>query len=285
MAKNKLKRLRRTILFSIVLVLTVITIYQDLNVTNTFYDLTFDNLPDNFSGYRIAQVSDLHNASFGAKNSQLIDSLRTNKPDIIVITGDLVDSNHTDLSVALDFVKEAGKIAPTYYVTGNHEARIGPLYDELEKGLLDLDVKVLRNQTVTLKQGQDMIKLIGLDDPSFLGQDNHISLNSVEGLLEGLLLEKDHFIILLSHRPELFDVYTNQSINLVFSGHAHGGQFRIPFLGGLVAPNQGLFPKYDSGVFNQGQTQMVVSRGIGNSIIPIRINNQPEVVYVNLLKK
>ena len=89
----------------------------------------------------------------------------------------------------------------------------------------------------------------------------------------------------LSHRPELFDVYVEEEVDLVLTGHAHGGQFRLPVIGGLVAPNQGLFPKYDSGMFVEDDTHMIVSRGIGNSIIPLRINNPPEIVVVKLTAK
>ena len=90
------------------------------------------------------------------------------------------------------------------------------------------------------------------------------------------------YTVLLSHRPELFAVYAEQGIDLVFSGHAHGGQFRLPILGGLIAPNQGLFPQFDAGQFTSGQTAMLVSRGIGNSVIPIRINNRPQIVVAEL---
>ena len=100
--------------------------------------------------------------------------------------------------------------------------------------------------------------------------------------LQALKGDKDAYTILLSHRPELFDIYVKSGVDLVLSGHAHGGQFRLPFLGGLVAPNQGLFPEYDSGLYTSGNTNMIVSRGIGNSIIPIRFNNRPEVVLLEL---
>ena len=100
--------------------------------------------------------------------------------------------------------------------------------------------------------------------------------------LEELHSEKDGFTILLSHRPELFDTYADQGMDLVLSGHAHGGQFRLPFIGGLVAPNQGLFPKYDAGIYTEDNTNMLVSRGVGNSILPFRINNRPEVILIEL---
>jgi predicted MPP superfamily phosphohydrolase len=96
------------------------------------------------------------------------------------------------------------------------------------------------------------------------------------------LISEEEFTLLLSHRPEMFDTYVEKDVDLVFSGHAHGGQFRIPFVGGVFAPNQGLFPKYDSGIYSEGNTTMVVSRGIGNSAFPFRINNRPEVILVEL---
>ena len=100
--------------------------------------------------------------------------------------------------------------------------------------------------------------------------------------LKNLIDDESGYTILLSHRPELFETYMDGGIDLVFSGHAHGGQFRLPFIGGLVAPNQGMFPKYDAGLYTDGGTSMVVSRGIGNSIIPFRFNNRPEIVLVEL---
>ena len=100
--------------------------------------------------------------------------------------------------------------------------------------------------------------------------------------LNTLMEQETAYAILLSHRPELFETYAACGVDLVLSGHAHGGQFRLPFIGGLIAPNQGLFPKYDAGLFTDGNTNMIVSRGIGNSIIPIRFNNRPEIVLLEL---
>ena len=101
--------------------------------------------------------------------------------------------------------------------------------------------------------------------------------------LNNLADTESSYIILLSHRPELFESYVSCNIDLVLSGHAHGGQFRLPFIGGLIAPDQGIFPKYDAGLFTNGSTNMIVSRGLGNSIIPIRFNNRPEVIVIELL--
>ena len=125
---------------------------------------------------------------------------------------------------------------------------------------------------------------MGIDDPSF--QEDYLFGDSgsvAQQAIENLQNESDGYTILLSHRPELFDLYVDTGMDLVFSGHTHGGQFRLPFIGGLVAPNQGFFPKYDAGRFSKGNTTMIVSRGVGNSIIPIRFYNRPEIV-VTMLK-
>ena len=245
------------------------------------YAISSSKLPDAFDGFRIAQISDLHNAEFGKDNSNLLTLLREAEPDIIVITGDLVDSYHTDIDIALRFAEDAIKIAPCYYVTGNHEARI-PEYKALKTGLASAGVVVLDNQRMELVQNGEVIALIGVNDPSFrtdylLGDSTAVMSGTLKELTEN-----DAYTILLSHRPELFDTYVASGVDLVFSGHAHGGQFRLPFIGGLVAPNQGLFPEYDSGLYIEGRTNMLVSRGIGNSIIPIRFNNHPEIIVVTL---
>ena len=246
------------------------------------YTVTSDELPDSFNGFRIAQVSDLHNAEMGKDNEKLISILKDATPDIIVITGDMIDSRNTKVDVALYFAEQAIKIAPCYYVTGNHEARVDE-YGDLKDGLLELGVIVLEDARVEIELSGEIITLIGVDDPSFqtdylFGDDETV----MKSKLDELTSEDDGYTILLSHRPELFDIYVGSGVDLVFSGHAHGGQFRIPFVGGVVAPNQGVFPKYDAGIFTEGNTNMVVSKGVGNSIIPFRVNNRPEVILIEL---
>ena len=198
----------------------------------------------------------------------------------------MIDSRNTDVEIALQFAKEAVKIAPCYYVTGNHEARVSK-YDEIKTGLTELGVIVLADERLEIEKDGQRIRLLGVDDLSF--QTDYLFGNSasvMQHTLQGLVDEEDMYTVLLSHRPELFEVYTEGNIDLVLSGHAHGGQFRLPFVGGLVAPNQGLFPKYDAGLYTDGNTNMVVSRGIGNSVFPLRFNNRPEVILIELkLKK
>mgnify|MGYP003301199122 CR=1 FL=1 len=240
-------------------------------------------MPKAFDKFRIAQVSDLHNAEMGKDNQKLVSMLEKAAPDIIVITGDMIDSRNTNVNIALAFAEKAMQIAPCYYVTGNHEARVIE-YGELKEGLKELGVTVLENARIELVVSGEKIVLIGVDDPSFktdylFGEDESV----MNGELKKLIKEEDGYTILLSHRPELFEAYVDNGVDLIFSGHAHGGQFRIPFAGGIAAPNQGLFPQYDSGVYTEGNTNMLVSKGIGNSIIPFRVNNRPEVIVAELL--
>ncbi len=230
-------------------------------------------LPESFDGFRIAQISDLHNAEFGPENKKLLELLRESEPDIIVITGDLIDSRSTDIGIALEFAEKAVQIAPCFYVSGNHESRIAD-WERLRQGLIDAGVTVLEDEKVKLERNGETITVIGLSDPDFhkpFAED-----------LRTLTAGEEGCTILLSHRPESFGLYAHCAVDLTFSGHAHGGQVRIPFIGGLIAPHQGFFPEYDSGLYCEGESRMLVSRGLGNSIIPLRINNRPEILVAVL---
>ena len=270
------------IIVAIILVLVVWIRWGNTALEINEYKIVSNSVPQNFDGFRIAQVSDLHNAEFGEGNSKLLELLSQTEPDIIVLTGDLIDSRNTDIEIALAFAREALKIAPVYFVSGNHEARVIE-YEDLKMGLAEAGVIVLENQKVEITREGESITLMGIDDPSF--QENYLFGDS-EGVakqaIETLLRVSDGYTVLLSHRPELFELYVETGMDLVFSGHAHGGQFRLPFIGGLVAPNQGLFPKYDAGLFSEENTNMIVSRGVGNSIVPVRFNNRPEIILVTL---
>ena len=266
----------------VILCLGIWTLWGNIALEVNEYEIVSDRIPQGFDGFRIAQVSDLHNKDFGEGYGQLLTLLSQINPDIIVVTGDLIDSRQTDLDIALEFAWQAGKIARVYYVSGNHEARV-PEYEDLKIGLVKAGVVILENQKVQITREGESITLMGIDDPSF--QEDYLfgdSESVARQAIENLQNESDEYTILLSHRPELFDLYVETEMDLVFSGHAHGGQFRLPFVGGLVAPNQGFFPKYDAGKFTEENTTMIVSRGVGNSIIPIRFNNRPEIVLVTL---
>lgn len=239
-------------------------------------------IPKEFDGYVIAQISDLHNKEFGSGQRPLLDRLESASPDLIVITGDLVDSRRYRLEPAMQFVNGAVKIAPVYYVSGNHESRLRQ-YPEIKSRLTDAGGHVLEDAAEKRSIGNSSIELLGLQDPAFADSDDADGDHTAE--LAGHLARwssPDTFQILLCHRPELFSFYVEHHMDLVFTGHAHGGQIRLPFVGGLVAPGQGIFPRYTSGSYTRGATTMVVSRGLGNSLFPVRVFNRPEIVVVTL---
>ncbi len=236
------------------------------------YIIEDKNLPASFDGFRIAQVSDLHNAVFGKDNSRLIQKVRDTSPDIIALTGDTVDENTRDFEAVTALIKELSEIAPCYYVTGNHEAWIYKDYLPFEKNTAGY-AQFLHNSSVKIERDDDFLLIQGLDDPNYL----YTFRDSVTALAR-----EEGYKILLSHRPERFEDYVDGGFNLVLSGHTHGGQVRLPFIGAIVAPTQKFFPKYDSGLYSEDKTNMIVSNGLGTSVLPIRFNNPPEIVIVKL---
>lgn len=276
---QKKKRLVRwfSVAGATLIVLLLWSLWGNVALTLTTYQVETDDLPEAFDGFKIAQVSDLHNATFGKDNKKFLAMLREAAPDLIAMTGDLVDCRRTDIDVALAFAQEAAKIAPCYYVVGNHEAWISEdQRDQLETGLTESGVVVLRGEKTSWEKEDAVISILGIDDPDF-AMLPEMEVRDIDDLEPS-----EGFTLLLSHRPERFDEYVSTDVDLVLTGHAHGGQFRLPFVGGLYAPNQGLFPAYDTGVFTEDNTTMVVSRGLGNSAFPLRLNNRPEVVLVVL---
>ena len=281
MTKKRRRHRRLTLrVFGMILVLIAVLIAwaaidsRNIDVTR----FTVSGAPEAFSGFKIAQISDLHNEEFGTDNQKLIDILKSEAPDAIVITGDLIDARRTNTEIAESFARRCMEIADCYYVPGNHEARLGGTYDAFESALIADGVNVLRNGSVRIRKGMDAIRIVGVDDPAFAKASDAIT--NLDAALEAL--SSDDFTILLAHRPELIDEYSKWGIDLVLSGHAHGGQIRLPGIGGLYAPGQGFFPRYTSGNYTVGDTEMIVSRGIGNSAFPLRVNDRPEVVIVTL---
>lgn len=252
-------------------------------VTESVYANTI--IPKDFNGYKIAHISDLHNKRFGKNQHKLLDKLKALSPDIIVITGDLIDRRKYNLETAMEFINGSINIAPVYYVSGNHEAWSGK-YSVIKERLTEAGACILDDMSVNLTKNDSAIKLIGLSDPDFLTSSyiERTNISNMEKHLAKWSNIKD-FTILLSHRPELMDLYSENNIDLIFTGHAHGGQIRLPFIGGLIAPGQGLFPKYTSGSYKRNSSTMYVSRGLGNSIFPVRVFNRPEIVVVTLMNK
>ena len=253
------------IISALVVLATAWVLWGNLTVGLTEVTIHEKNLPMAFHGYRIAHVSDLHNSHLW---KQTIKQLKKARPDIICITGDLVDSTRTDIQVALNFAAEAVKIATCYYVPGNHESGLSDAdYKRLVEGMKKVGVKILEERYTMLKSADEEIFMAGLG----------WNVNKLDSLQD-----YDGYRILLAHHPEYIDKYIETGFDLVLSGHTHGGQFRVPFLGGLIAPGQGILPQYDAGHFNLGRTDLYISRGIGNSRFPLRLNNRPEVILITL---
>lgn len=228
----------------------------------------------------IVHISDLHNKSFGRGQAYLIKKIASLQPDLIVATGDLVDG--APYAHAALFLKKASEICPVYAVRGNHESMAGN-FSELEKTLEGCRVYYLKNTSVDFKKDGYTYRIIGLDDPRFYGKDKNYKTLMKKTLDKLICQQKEggaDYRILLSHRPELFSLYSSYPFDLVLCGHAHGGQFRPPFTDGLYAPNQGIFPKYTSGAHKQNHTTEIISRGLGNSSFPLRLFNFPEIVNI-----
>lgn len=270
------------IIVSIIISLYLFFFWQNNDIVTTRIDYSSSKIPDEFRGYKIVHISDLHNKKFGKDQKRLLNKIRKASPDIIVVTGDLIDRRKYNLNIAMSFIDGAIEICPIYYVAGNHEAWSGN-YKNIKNKLVNSGVKVLDDEKVQITRDNSSIEILGLSDPDFLTSDYTEGTDSskLEKSLESMA-DDSIFQILLSHRPELFSIYTGKNIELTFAGHAHGGQFRLPFVGGLVAPDQGLFPKYTSGKYEENGSTLVVSRGLGNSIIPIRIFNRPEIIVLTL---
>lgn len=281
--KKETGMLTLKILLPVLAALAVWIYWGNHSLQTTKISIGSKKIPTSFDGFTIVQISDLHNAEFGNNQNKLLAAIKDASPDLIAITGDLIDARHTDRKKALALIHGAVKIAPVYYVTGNHEARLDE-FPLLEKKMSAAGVVLLRNETTTITKRKSLIRLLGVDDPCFKTKGDLTKNTSaiVASALKQLMLEDGAYTILLSHRPELIDVYEANHVDLALCGHVHGGQIRLPFVGGIASPYRSLFPKYQNGLYKKGPTQMVVSRGLGNSLAPVRINNRPELVVITL---
>ena len=280
----KQKGSAKTMYIITAILIVLFFIWQNNHIVRSDHNYISEKIPAEFNGYKIVHISDLHNKSFGKDQGYILDKISSASPDIIIVTGDLIDRRRFDLETSLLFIKGAMEIAPIYYVSGNHEALSGE-YENITSQLINHGVIVLDDAKVELVKDNSKIEILGLKDPAFI-TSRYSDITDTSEMKENLNIMRDDsiFQILLSHRPELIDIYSEKNIDMIFSGHAHGGQFRIPGIGGIVAPGQGFFPKYESGSHILNNSTIYVSRGLGNSLIPIRIFNRPEIVVVTLLR-
>lgn len=237
------------------------------------------DLPPGFDGCRLVVLGDLHTAYFGEENKALLEAVEAQEPEYIFLVGDLVDAFR---DIPEGYVRETAAglaaIAPTYYVTGNHEWAAGNV-PELKKTLESQGVTVLSNQFVTLERRGDTAVLAGIDDPN-----GYADQKSPEALAaEVYAAHDDPFWMLLAHRNDRFpEQYSLLGADLVISGHGHGGLIRLPFTDGLVSTDRTFFPSYTAGLYEENGSTLFVTRGLGNSGPSFRLFNRPEVALVTL---
>ena len=239
-------------------------------------------LPEGFDGCTVVQLSDLHGASFGEDNAELIAAVAAQDPDLIFLTGDIQDRyRKTPASYTAAIGRAMAGIAPTYFVTGNHEWAF-PDVRELKRSLKDAGVTVLTNEFVALERDGGVIFLAGIDDPNGFADQK-----SPEALAEEVKAAAGGgFWMLLAHRNNYFEKqYSSLGADLVISGHGHGGLIRLPFTDGLISVERTLFPSYTSGFYQFNGRDVFVSRGLGNSGPSFRLFNRPQLVTLTLEKE
>ncbi len=258
-------------------------VYFSTVIGITGYNIRSDRIPKEFDGYKILQISDYHTGSFYGGPGRLIEKVKKEKPDIIVITGDLIDEDRVNFKQIGELIVQLVAVAPVYSVSGNHDVWYGD-FEGLQKYLEQLGVNLLENGKEVLQRGNAGINLFGIGDPETWNDKN------AEHLLQkeiGRLKPDKGYNILLFHRANMFDTVKGNGFQLVLSGHMHGGQLQIPFVGGLVSPhkNHRWLPKYTDGKWSADGTTMIVSRGLGNNAPVPRLLNPPEIVVVTLESK
>lgn len=277
---------RRPLRAALTLLLLALAAVAFLRWSNTAlqvasFDPVFSALPEGFDGCRIVVLGDLHTARFGEGNEALLETVRAQSPEYIFLMGDLLDSLHdVPPGYAAQVAGDLAAIAPTYYVTGNHEWAIGDV-PELKELLAACGVTVLSNRALALERNGDTLVLAGIDDPNGYADQK----TPAEVAAEVYAAWGDPFWILLAHRNNYFpEVYSPLGADLVVSAHGHGGLVRLPFTDGLVSTDHTLFPSYTAGLYEKNGSTLFVTRGLGNSGSTFRLFNRPEVAVLTLHK-
>ena len=255
--------------------------WQCWGVTITHTEAVLNGLPAGFDGYKIVHLSDLHGHEYGEGNSDLLSMVAGEKPDLIVVTGDLIDQE-SQMQMIPALARGLAAVAPTYYITGNHEWGLGTArVKELKNLLAQCGVTALSNEYEILERNGAQIVLAGVDDPNgYADQTTPEELYAQIGSKAPGL-----FTVLLAHRNDRFGQDAAAGYGFVMSGHGHGGIVRLPFVGGLLGTDRELFPKWTSGLYTLGDSTLFVSRGLGNNTVPFqgfRLFNRPELAVIVL---
>lgn len=266
--------------FWIILIIAVLLVPAfDCRLCIRRYEIITDKTAESV---RIALVTDLHSCRYGKEEKELIRAIDSQHPDMVLLGGDICDDKISDDNVEF-LLRGIADRYPCYYVTGNHEYWSGRIDDMLEL-FRSYGVTVLDGSCDTPEINGQQLVICGITDPDAMryttdGMDLGSQLDAIAETIDD-----DHYTILLTHRPELIELYRQYPFDLILSGHAHGGQWRLPgVVNGLFAPDQGFFPEYAGGVYKLPDTTMIVSRGLARESTPVpRIFNRPELVIVTL---
>lgn len=267
-----MKKIRRLLALLALFALAAGFVYwQNFTLQVEPVELLFESLPPQFDGLRVAELSDLHGRSFGKNNVRLLRTLQKARPDMICICGDLFDEK-TDLTMLEPLLTGLTDIAPVYYVTGNHEWQVKNLREILQK-MRAWGVTVLENEERVLSRGGAEMVVAGVHDPC-----GPYDMKTPAALVRELRsAQGNDFILMLSHRNDELAMWSQLGVQLVLSGHCHGGVVRLPFVGGVFGTRRELFPEYDAGVYRQDGTTLFVSRGLGYTNVHFRLFNRPHV--------
>ena len=267
-----MKKIRRLLALLALFALAAGFVYwQNFTLQVEPVELFFESLPPQFDGLRVAELSDLHGRSFGKNNVRLLRTLQKARPDMICICGDLFDEK-ADLTMLEPLLTGLTDIAPVYYVTGNHEWQVKNLREILQK-MRAWGVTVLENEERVLSRGGAEMVVAGVHDPC-----GPYDMKTPAALVRELRsVQGNDFILMLSHRNDELAMWSQLGVQLVLSGHCHGGVVRLPFVGGVFGTRRELFPEYDAGVYRQDGTTLFVSRGLGYTNVHFRLFNRPHV--------
>jgi predicted MPP superfamily phosphohydrolase len=250
------------------------------------YEIKSDKIPKEFNNFKIVHLSDFHSNSFIGNTTKIVKKIDDQKPNIVVMTGDMVNKYDKKFDGFLELAQVLSKKYKIYYIVGNHEQRLKKsdlklILDRLNK----LGIKILKDEKIVLREKKDHLNLYGIDVPLNFYKIRNKPLIDLEEIITPVLesCKEEEYNILLAHNPLYFEKYAKYNLDLILSGHVHGGMIRLPFLGGLLSPERKFLPKYSSGVYEANNKKMIVSRGIGHSKPLIRIFNMPEILSITLL--
>lgn len=273
---------KRIVILAVVAALLIAAVFFafDSRLHLRKYTVKSGSIPSGFDGYRILMITDLHCAVFGEEQSEIARYADSFAPDIVVLCGDMIDQDIMDFGPVEQLLKALCGKYPVYSVWGNHDRWLGRSdFRRLQELYATYGVRTLWDETVMLEKGGDSIALSGADDPASWNDSAEEYLRQ-----NGLAVEpaEGYYNILLFHRANLFDAVSEYGFDLVLAGHMHGGQVRIPYICGLMSPTRKWFPKYTAGIHEKNGSEMIVGRGLGNTIGIPRIFNPPQLVGIIL---